>query len=217
MKAKILACKTMEDEILALKPPEIDCEFMEYALHRVPDKLTRALQDKLDAEAESDYDTILLGYGLCSNGVVGLVSPKQKLVIPRAHDCISLLLGSKVRYSEEFNSEPGTIYLTKGWIVNGADPLSEYERYTEQYGSETAQWVMDEQYRNYTRVLYIDTGIPEQEQWRTHARNVAGYLKVKFSETGGGDTYLRKLIRGDWDEDFVIVLPGTPVQSSLFL
>jgi len=217
MKAKIVACKTMEDEILAIKPPEIDCEFMEYALHRVPEKLTKALQEKLDAEAESDYDTILFGYGLCSNGVVGLVSHRQKLVIPRAHDCISLLLGSKIRYDEEFSSEPGTVYLTKGWIVNGADPLSEFQRYSQQYGPENAQWVMDEQYRHYTRVLYIDTGIPEQEQWRKHANDVAGYLKVKFGETTGANTYLRKLISGDWDEDFVVVPPGRPVDAMMFL
>lgn len=217
MKAKIIACKTLEDEILAAKSDELDCEFLVYALHREPNKLVQELQTRLDAAAESDYDTILLGYGLCSNGVVGLVSRKQRLVIPRVHDCISLLLGSRQRYNEEFAAEPGTIYLNKGWIVNEGDPLSEYERHRQKYGEETAQWLMDIQYKHYTRVLFIDTGVPEPEKWREYSRRVAAYLKVRFCETTGSGTILRKLVKGEWDDDFVIVPPGQRVSAEAFL
>ena len=38
------------------------------------------------------------------------------LVIPRAHDCIALFMGSRQRYREYFDAHPGTYYRTSGWI-----------------------------------------------------------------------------------------------------
>ena len=56
-----------------------------------------------------EYDAILLGYCLCSNGIVGLSSRKVPLIIPRGHDCITLLLGSREKYQEYFNTHRGSI------------------------------------------------------------------------------------------------------------
>ncbi len=95
-------------------PQNIDSEFLEYGLHDTPDKLRQELQKCI--EKSSQYDTLLLGYGLCSNGVAGLKSDKHRIIIPRVHDCISLLLGSRARYEDEFERHPGTFYLSNGWI-----------------------------------------------------------------------------------------------------
>ena len=69
---------------------------------------------------KDDFEAILIGYGLCSNGIMGISSNKYKLVIPRAHDCITFLLGSKEKYSKYFTDMPGTYWYTMSWIECGA-------------------------------------------------------------------------------------------------
>ena len=54
----------------------------------------------------------ILGYGLCSNGVVGVQTQNQPLIVPRVHDCISLFLGSAESHRNQLAEYPGTYYLT---------------------------------------------------------------------------------------------------------
>ena len=68
-------------------------------------------------------------------------------------------MGARKIYDREFGKYPGTIYLSKGWIDQGADPLSEYKRYVESYGEESAKWIIDTQYHNYQRVVFIDSDV----------------------------------------------------------
>ena len=60
--------------------------------------MSARLGEILASVDESKYEAILLGYGLCSNGLVGLTARSIPLVIP-VHDCITLFLGSKEQYS----------------------------------------------------------------------------------------------------------------------
>jgi len=83
-KKKIFACRTMEAEIREVLPEDVDCEFLEYGLHSYPDKLRQELQLKIEEAGE--YDTLLFGYGLCSNGVTGLKSKHHTMILPRVHD-----------------------------------------------------------------------------------------------------------------------------------
>src|SRR5512133_2415672 len=101
----VLACKVIEDELRPLLAPNVEFRSVEQGLHRHPEKLQESLQQEIDS---IDADEILLGYGLCGKGVVGLKSSVARLVVPRVDDCISLLLGSLDRYHEEFEKEPGT-------------------------------------------------------------------------------------------------------------
>ena len=109
MKYLLIACKVLEPEIefcMTQIQHEIDIVWMEQGLHNTPDKLRDELQAQLNAAADS-YDAALLGYGLCGNGILGLSCPLP-LVVPRLHDCISLLLGSRQRHEEYFQQDRGT-------------------------------------------------------------------------------------------------------------
>lgn len=215
MKCKLFVCKTMEDEVLKVKPPEMECEFLEYALHNVPQKLKRELQQRIDSSP--DYDYLLFGYGLCSNGTSGLRSATQTLVVPKTHDCISILLGSRALYDQEFARCPGTIYLSKGWIDQGAEPLAEFRRYAQDYGEELAQSFIDDMYGNYQRVVFIHTELDNLEPYVEYAKEVADYLGVKFEERQGSLELLRKLVSGQWDKEFIVNPPGQIIMQSSFL
>ena len=74
------------------------------------------VQEAVNRVDASRYDAILLGYGLCNNGIAGLRAPTIPLVVPRAHDCMTIFFGSKERYLEYFQQNPGTYFYTSGWL-----------------------------------------------------------------------------------------------------
>jgi len=213
-KTKILACRTLEDEILSLVSEEIDCEFLDYGLHNTPDKLRSELQQRVDQA--TDYDTLLFGYGLCSNGVAGLRSDKHTFVIPRVHDCISLLLGSRQEYDQEFAKAPATYYLSRGWIKQEGDPLSSYRKNLAKYGEENARWLVSEEYKNYQRVVFIET-VGDNREYITYSQGVADFLGVRHEVVTGSLKYFEKLINGQWADEFLIIPPGHKVTLTPFL
>lgn len=202
---KIFACRTLEEEVMAVLPGNVDYEFLEYGLHRTPDKLREELQKSINLSPE--YTILLFGYGLCSNSLLGLKAPQQTIVIPRVHDCISLLLGSRSQYDKEFKQYPATYYLSNGWIKQQGDPLASFYRYCKQYDEETARWVIDEEYKNYQRLVFIHT-VGDSTEAVKYSRKVAEFLQVEFSEATGSLRYFQELVKGDWSQEFLVIPPG---------
>jgi len=214
-KIKLFCCKTMMDEVEAMKPADLPVEYMEYALHRTPDKLREELQKRIDEEEEAE--TLLFVYGLCSRGLDGLKARDKTLVIPRVHDCISLLLGSRDRYEEEFGADPGTYYLSKGWIDQKADPYQEYMENLDKYGEENARWISQQAYQHYKRVAFIDTNLPELEEYLDYTKKVADFLQVEYQEIQGTSDFFQQLLNGDWQQNCLVILPGQVSEYKDFL
>ena len=95
----IIACRIMEPELTRVISEKnqaghgTDVVYLEQALHRTPDKLLVQVQEKIDQVART-ASRIVLGYGLCAKGIVGITAREPELIIPRCHDCIALFLGS---------------------------------------------------------------------------------------------------------------------------
>ena len=206
-KIKILACATVIEEMLPLMPPDVDHEVLDFGLHLVPENLKASLQTAIDASCQ-DYDTLILGYGLCSMAVVGLQSRGCTLVIPKVDDCIAIFLGSSQAYSEQTRQEPGSYYLTKGWIEVSDTLLEEQQRIVEKYGEEKAAFIMGEMLKHYKRLVYIDTGTENQEKYRAYAKDAAVQLNLRFEEVKGSNDLVKKMLSGPWDSEFVVAPPG---------
>ncbi len=222
----VISCKVFQPLLEKHLPEEMADEvtFLDYGLHRVPDQLTQTVQDAIDAIEEPSL--ILLGYGLCGNGLKGIKSRQHTLIIPRTDDCIAILLGSYQQYIREFDATPGTYYLTKGWLESGSDPLKEYREYEEKYGQEDATWIMDQQYQHYERLVFIAHDNEVLDKYRPQAQEVAAYCQrwgMRYEEILGSDIYIRRLveksIRPDQtdDEDFVVVPPNKEVTQTMFM
>jgi hypothetical protein len=220
----LIACKVFESMVDMLSPDGLfdQISFLEYGLHRIPNKLTTAVQEAIDAVHEPSL--IVLAYGLCGNGLKGIQSRENTLLIPRTDDCIAILLGSHHSYMEQFKKEPGTYYLTKGWLEAGSDPLKEYQEVKEQYGQDDAQWIMDTQYQNYSRLVFIAHQESDLIEYRPKAKAVADYCQrwdMVYEEMIGSDQYFRRLLETaasptQADQDFLIIPPGGEVQQELF-
>jgi hypothetical protein len=148
---------------------------------------------------------------------VGVHSQKQPLIIPRIHDCITLFLGSPESYKAQSAEHPGTYYLTPGWIEKGETPISKYESYVRSYDEETARWVLHEEMKNYTRIVFIDTRVYPLEPYRRIARQNAKFLGVSYQEFQGSSALFKALVNGPWKKDFLIFEKGQSIKQEMFL
>ena len=212
---KIIACATVIEEMLPLLPEGVTYEVLDFGLHLTPEKLRDQLQVAID-RASAEADTVILGYGLCSMAVVGLKANGCTLVVPRVDDCNAIFLGSHQAYLEQFSQEPGTYYLTKGWIEVSDTPFAEYERLAEKYGPKRAERMIKLMLKNYTRLAFIDTGHYEQERYRTYARHTAERFELRYEEIPGSKALVEKMLYGPWDDDFVIARPGETISYADF-
>jgi hypothetical protein len=208
--SKIIACRVVIEELLPILPEGVDYVTLELGLHVRPEELKKRLQQEIDL-VKKENGTILLRYGLCSRTVVGLQSQTCSLVVPCVDDCISIFLGSRNAYLRQLAAEPGTYYLTKGWIEAGDHLFSSYPQMVERYGPEKAEWLIKRMLENYTRLVFINTGQYEVERFREYTRQTASRYGLKFEEIHGATTLVDKMVNGPWDDDFVIVPPGRAI------
>jgi hypothetical protein len=212
----VIACATVIEEMVPFLPEDVSSETLDFGLHLRPQELKKSLQEKID-RASRHADVLLLGYGLCSMAVVGLRATTAHLVIPRVDDCIAIFLGSCDAYKEQHRKEPGTYYLTKGWIEVGDTPFQEYHRLVEKYGETKAKYMIQLMLKNYRRLGFINTGQYEIERYREYAHRTAEQFNLRFEEIDGSPALVKKMVFGPWDDEFLVVAPGQTVQYTDFV
>jgi hypothetical protein len=228
----VVSCLVLQDLLANLLPEGLaqQITFMDYGLHRVPAKMTGALQEVLEGLAEPSL--VVLGYGLCGAGLRGLKAGRHTLLVPRVDDCITLLLGSYRAYMREFQAVPGTYYLSKGWLESGSHPLKEYLEYVPRYGEKEAMWIMDQQYQHYERLVLVAHNEADLETYRPQALEVARFCErwgMRYEEMPGSDRYVRRLIElaeqlarnghgaSPVDKDFLVIPPGSEIRQEEFM
>jgi len=229
MRLQFIACKVMQREAYfcaARSKNVIDVVLMPQGLHDEPDKLRAEVRRALDRTCDiqgRQYDASLLGYGLCSNGIVGL-SAKIPIVVTRGHDCITLLLGSKQRYAEYFQSHRGVYWYSPGWIEGGRQPSRElYEKllkeYEQKYGPDNAQYLMETEQswiKEYNWAAYVDWGLASSDEYKKYTRQCAEFLGWNYDELKGDPSLMQRLLDGQWnDSEFLLVKPGQKITEDL--
>jgi hypothetical protein len=216
-RVKVIACEVMKEELSAVSDRgDTDFEFVPQGLHLHPEKLNVELQRLLD---ETDgYSRVVLAFGLCGGGAKNLKAGGFTLTIPRVHDCIALLLGARETYDEVRKEEPGTLYLSVGWVKGEAPVISEYGRTAERYGREKAIKLLKRLYNSYKRVLFIATLPGETEKHIDRSREVADVLGLVHEERSGELGYIERILTGPWDgEDFINIPPYGTIDELRFL
>ncbi|WP_407314092.1 DUF1638 domain-containing protein [Desulfosporosinus sp. SB140] len=214
-KTLVIACDVLKNQLESLGPNPYTFVYLEQGLHRTPGKLKEELQKVIDSSSENDL--ILLGYGLCSRAVIGLrAQAHQMMIIPRIDDCIGLSMGTRDMYYDEFNQNPGSYYFTKGWVEAAEDPLKEYRRIAAKHGVEIAEWTSRECMKHYRRAVFIKTQAEAHEPSRLYVKEFAQFFNLDYEEMLGSPIYLKKLLFGPWDEDFVIIPAGQAVDDAMF-
>jgi hypothetical protein len=221
----VLACHVLWRELchFATQSPHVfDFRFLRQGLHDTPDLLRTELQRVIDEE-DGKHDALLIGYGLCSNGLQGIVARKTPLVCIRAHDCITVLLGSKERYRSYFDSHPGTYWYSPGWIEDCPMPGKQrydaaLQTYTELYGEDSAKYLMEATetwIKNYVQACYVDLGVGGSDTYRDYTRRCAEWLGWQCEILEGDTSLVERFVGGQWDnEAFLVVNPGEEIFPS---
>ncbi|MDY0168882.1 MAG: DUF1638 domain-containing protein [Thermoguttaceae bacterium] len=233
---KLIACEILYREFcaaVARSVNRVDIEFLPKGLHDLgsPGMNERIAARVADVD-DSAYDAVVLGYALCSNGLVGLTARSIPLVVPRAHDCITLFLGSKERYLDYFRGHPGAYFKTSGWIERGDDleqlsgesiqrrsrMAQSYDELVERYGEDNARFLYEElqqMTRNYSRIAYVEMGIEPDDRFERDARELAVARGWQFDQLAGDMRLIQELVDGPWnDNDFLTVPPGHRIAAS---
>lgn len=231
MLLKLIACNVFLREAcacIAQTPHPVDADFIELGQHIHSETLRNTIQSRIDAAENCGkrYDAILLLYGICGNAGVGLCARGTRLVIPRAHDCCTILLGSKARFVELFGDAPSTPFSSAGYMERGNYYLrvdegdgrihygDAFAAYVEQYGEDNAKYIWETLHPPlandaHRKPVFIDLA-------ETSHLGHAERFRQKCVEEGkectlveGSIRLIRNMILGQWDaDDFLIVEPG---------
>lgn len=232
MRLKLISCEVFFREMCdacAHAPHPVDVEFLPKGLHDVGGRpMAAKIQEAVDCTPRGVYDAILLGFGLCGNALDGLTARHTRLVAPRAHDCIALLLGSRQRYEAFFKANPGTYYRSTGWLERGKDvPQLNHDALgvdqsladlTRRYGEDNGRYLYDALTRHcasYNQLVFIETGLEPDANLLAEAAAEAAEKGWRFERLPADLGWLRRMVDGVWAEsEFVIVMPGQRMVAS---
>lgn len=135
----------------------------------------------------TDYDAVVLTDGIYAVPDNGLTAGSVPLVIPRVHNCVSLLLGGAVSYRRLFETYNGKIC----WYL----PFGEHElHFSAPKDCTCLCYVAD------TRLCMSDNSLT--------ARVLAQHNNWDYVEEEADLSLLDRLLSGDWDEDDILIVPA---------
>ena len=234
MRIVALTCEVLSRPVYlsaARSPNVVDVRLEQRGLHDTPARLREILQAEID-RVGPPHEAVVLAYGLCGGALAGLTAGAVPLVVPRAHDCITLFLGDRGRYRAETAEHPGTYWYVQDYQERG-DPTGAFaglgassdaaarathEEYVEKYGQENADYLMEVMgawRAHYDRAAFIDLGVADSTGAREQAAAEAERRAWTFAPMDGSIVLIKRLIDGDWDgRDFLVLQPGERMAMS---
>jgi hypothetical protein len=236
MRLKCIACEALARPVYysaALSPHIVDVMLVKIGLHNQPSDLQERLQVEIDTASSEGYDAIVLGYALCGKAAHGLTAGEVPLVIPKAHDCITLFLGSREKYNQQQIECPGTYWYEQDYIERGAfsnspfalgapvgneqDISTVYNEYVEKYGKDNADYLMEVMgawQSHYSRAVFINTDLGADHPVEDEARAQAERRGWKYERVPGDLLLIKRLLSGDWKDDFLVVRNGQTIKMT---
>ena len=233
MRIHIIACRIFARELSYLASQsanQVDITWVGRGLHNTPENLRRHLSDTVEdlyrqletGELEHRPDAIVLGYGLCSNGVVGIRCRDIPIVVPRTDDCIALFMGSQARYLKEFYDADGAVWLNSAWVEQSRSLVDsedlkrrKWQEYAEKYGEDNADYLMEVESsweKSYSTMGFIHSSVYDTPENLEKAQQEAGRKGWRMHEIRDDLRLLRMMVDGTWNaEEFLILKPGESI------
>ena len=212
----LIACEMLRDEVelaMARTGIEYPTIWLDKGLHDTPEKLRASLQDKIDQLDK--YDTILLAMALCGGALDGVSCAHARLAVPKFDDCIRLILSLEPGMRNAADAR--SLYYTRQWLDSAGHLTRQQEQYLEKYGEKKTKKIMRLMLANYKSCRMVDTGAYDMAQWEDRARADADALGLEYGTQHGSVRVLEKLLRQEFDEEFLVVEPGETLTQRMFL
>lgn len=209
VKTCIIACSMVREELqqaMADTACTYPVTWLDAGLHNYPERLNQTLQRALDQV--TGYDRVLLCYGFCGNSIAGIHAGDFEVILPKADDCLTILLGSQKRRLE-ISQDGGTYFLTKAWIHGERNLLTEYRYAVEKYGEKRGKRIFATMFGHYKQLGLLDTGCDPMEEVSEEAQDMADLLELPCRRIPASIQRLRDLLTGPWPPEwFLHLVPG---------
>ena len=205
----VVACSMVRDELeraMEQTGRQYPVTWLDAGLHNYPDRLKKELQAAVDQLPPCRR--VLLAYGFCGNSIAGIKAGEFEVILPRADDCITALLGSR-RRRLELSREGGAYFLTRAWLHGERNILAEHRDILERYGEEQGREIFEMMFGHYSRFLLLDDGCYPIREAQEEARRAAEVLGLGCETVSASNQRLRDLLTGPWPEAWFLRLqPG---------
>ncbi len=172
---------------------------------------TDTVEDDFGTHPETD--TVLVAMGYCG-GSWDKVTVPCRVVMPRVDDCISLLLQQSDEPAFDLK-KPGHLY------VKDKDPGKEcfrkiFDHMAEGLDEETKERYHENWKNTYSNVDIIRTEINgvDRPEYIKAVKADAEWLSADMCVVKGGTYLLEKMLKGCWDEQFLVLEPGQSYNQS---
>ncbi len=210
--AVILACSSFTDYIARAKEKTgntCEVKWLDERLHRDPSLMNKAVSEAL-ASLPENIGTVLVGMGFCGGSWDG-VTARQRIVFPKADDCVSILLHTPEKSGYDLKQK-GHLY------VKCKDPGKQsfkkiFLHMTEGIDPDTVKRYHQDWIDLYDEIDIIETGLydTKDEKYTSPVKEDADFLHMRMCRVLGSNTVMEKLLAGIWDDGFVIFEPGEKI------
>jgi hypothetical protein len=230
MRIKAISCDVLYRELCqaaSRSPHQVDVQFLPKGLHNEGCRpMCLRLQEEIDKSSGPKYDAIVLGYALCGNGTIGLTSRTVPVIIPRAHDCVSVLMGGLEAHQQYIRDNSRVLFRSTGWLERDSDVDQlkaelvrqragvgySLEDLISRYGEENGRYLF-EQFSSYQhsfrQLTFIETGLEPSRKFESQAGAEAAQRGLEYDKIQGSLRLFDAMLSGEWsDDEFLTVPPG---------
>ncbi len=103
-------------------------------------------------------------------------------------------------------------------VGSDTDLAAVYDEYVQKYGKDNADYLMEVMgawQQHYRRAAFIDMGVADGAAVEARAQAEAARRGWTYDRLTGDLVLIRRLLQGDWEEDFLLVPPGQQVSHDL--
>ncbi|MBC8585900.1 DUF1638 domain-containing protein [Youxingia wuxianensis] len=187
MKLSLLACSPLQPYLSRLLdncPNQVDVTYLPQEKLCAQEQLFTAIKEYIDGVRDSDG--IILTTGVCGMETFALQAGEVPLIIPRVHNCISLILGNADHYRAMFEKYSGNL----AWY------LPSYPEILFCGAKEDCQCLA---YLADTQLNIPDSSLS--------ARVAAAAKQLDFIQVESDSSLLARLVYGKWCSDDILVTP----------